>query len=751
MPTPQNGVTSSSVRQARGWLFAGLLVLFVLALGNFRLLSGSAAPQWDAADFFGPQFALVGDQIRSGQLLKWDPWVGAGGPDLAEPELGTTSPILLTASFLSINAQEGYIAYWMAVWAFGGIGFLLLTRYMGCPVWGGTIAALGFVASGFYTGHAEHMSSIYSVSFLSWIVWRLEAGLTERRWWCGVQAGALYGLSALGGYPAFTIMTPGFLFLWTAGRVMCRESGLENQSRRSAAVFAAVLLIAIIVVGFVIFCPPYSAILLNTRGYSDHIGPRARDVSISSNLLAAGAISTLASPYLALLNFPPKALWPETNVSMTSLYMGAASLVLALFGLRRRSSWRWWLMLMAAFFLCFTLGSQLPLRGWLYDFVPPTRYFRNPALFRAYIIFIIGILAALATRDLAEAPISEVDRVRLWLLSTFLAFSGIVCFFVVVRIAPQSMPEQRAGILHLMAVWISVLVLTYAAKESYLSIPNFMRLVAMLAVFDAASSLYISQPTLYTSATVPWWHEMNAHYNNSADMGSAGLVRAFHPPEVLGSYPNNRNILSKSAVFDSYITLWNRFQQQMALDPLLAQMAVGGDRFWFSSTVAHRSPDDASFKRYRERIHELEGQPILLVHSREQMLSISPAGAPEPIRRESLEPLNIPACTLAPVSDVSYKPNWLSFRYTAPTAGYLLVTERWGDGWEATINGQPAEVQGANFIFRAVKVDMGQNLVEFRYNPPGFWPLLFVSWGTLALIAVWQFGRLLLQRRGPPG
>jgi hypothetical protein len=53
----------------------------------------------------------------------------------------------------------------MVVWGFGGIGMLLLTKHLRCQAYGGVVAALGFVASGFYTGHAEHMSSIYSVSF----------------------------------------------------------------------------------------------------------------------------------------------------------------------------------------------------------------------------------------------------------------------------------------------------------------------------------------------------------------------------------------------------------------------------------------------------------------------------------------------------------------------------------------------------------------------------------------------------------
>jgi hypothetical protein len=740
-------MTSFLSRARNGWIVAAVFLLLALGLGNIPLLSGNAAPQYDAADFFGPEFILVGDQIKSGHLLKWNPWAGAGGPDLAEPELGTTSPILLAASFLSINPQEGYIAYWMAVWAFGGIGMLMLTRHLRCPACGGAIAALGFVASGFYTGHAEHLSSLYSISFLPWILWRLDESLEDRNWWFGTQAGVLYGLSGMGGYPAFTIMTPGFLLLWVLGKVVCGDVGGQSESRRPMLAWAATSLLLTTAIGFAIFSQPYAGIIAGTRGYSDHIGPRPREVSISSNLLSAGAISTFASPYLALLNFQPEALWPRTDVSMTSIYTGGVTMVLAIFGWRRRSAWRWWLVLMIAFFGACSLGSQLPLRGWLYDLVPPTRYFRNPALFRAYVIFLMSILAALATRDLVAASVSTANRVRLWLISAFIACASVICFGVVIRMASKSMPEFRVGTFHVVLIWFGLAGLTFVLKERFLSVQNFLRLAAVLALIDAAGSLYISRPTICTAATVPWWHEMNMHH--AVGPVSVGWKRVLHPPEALGTYANNRNIPLNVAVFDSYIVLWNRFQQQMVADPALSRMAIGADRLCFSPDVAWRAPDDESFKQFRERVHNLAGQTVLVLHSPEQMLALTPADAGAPSSQQSTEALAIPACVPASVSDLHYKPDSLSFRYLAPTAGYLLVTDRWASGWDTKVNGRRSPTLGGNFIFRAVQVESGANLIEFQYSPKLFWPFVVLSWGTLVLFVFGQALRLWIMKRRP--
>jgi hypothetical protein len=751
MSSADGNPASTSLQPARrAWLFAALSIPLLLALDNLPLLTGNAAPQWDAANYFGPQFALVADEARSGHLLKWNPWAGAGSPDWTEPQFGTTSPVLLAAGLLSVNPQEGYIAYWLAVWAFGGIGMLLLARHLRCPVWGGAIAALGFVASGFYTGHAEHMPYVCSMSFLPWILWRLDAGLLERDWWCGVQAGFLYGLSALGGYPAFTIVTPGFLFLWVIGKMLWRDSGAPGDTRRPGPVLAVVLLLLTLGVGGIILSPSYAGFLGATRGFSDRIGPRPRSVAISEDPLEAGAISTVASPYLAILNIPPKGPWPRTDISMTSVYAGAASLVLALFGWRRRSGWRWWLVLMGVFFACCALGGQLPVRGWLYDYVPPTRYFRHAALFRGYLIFVIAILAALATRDLAAEPVSAAERRRLWRISILAACSSAVCFAVVLRAVRARFPELVPPAIHVVVVWFGFAALAYAVKLRRLSMLHFLRLAAALALLDAAYALHISRLTLYSAAAVPLWHEMNAGHNGSLDLSSNGLARLMSYPPDWAGLPNNRNLLPKISVFDSYITMFNRFQQELVADPLLSRMALGADRFWFSSEAAWHAPDYTSFQLFRARVHELAGQPILVVHSPQQMLALPPADAPAPVRQESSEPLNAPACIPAPVSDVSYYPDSLSLRYVAPRPGYLLVTDRWADGWEATVNGRRQPVLGADFLFRAVPVETGANRIAFVYQPRWFLPLVGISWSTLALVAGWQCRRTWRARKVLP-
>jgi len=55
----------------------------------------------------------------------------------------------------------------------------------------------------------------------------------------------------------------------------------------------------------------------------------------------------------------------------------------------------------------------------------------------------------------------------------------------------------------------------------------------------------------------------------------------------------------------------------------------------------------------------------------------------------------------------------------APEAGYVVVADALQIGWEATVDGEPAELLDADHAMGAVRVPAGQHVVELRFAPPG--------------------------------
>ena len=95
----------------------------------------------------------------------------------------------------------------------------------------------------------------------------------------------------------------------------------------------------------------------------------------------------------------------------------------------------------------------------------------------------------------------------------------------------------------------------------------------------------------------------------------------------------------------------------------------------------------------------------------------------------------IPAKTVL----IAYTPNDLTFRYHADRDGWLLVTDRWAKAWSARVNGRTQPIMGGNFIFRAIAVARGDNLVQFHYRPRRYYfSLVILSWLVIFAVLVVQ-------------
>jgi hypothetical protein len=359
-----------------GWAIGLVLLTVVFLAANQLLVRGAAAGIWDADSQFFPWFVLVADHARALRFVTWDPWTNGGLPALGDPQIGAFSPIVNLFGLVFGGTSAGFRAYWLFAWWLGGVGILLLGRHLRAPVAGAFVVALGFLFCGVYTGNAEHTSWVSAFSFLPFTVWRLDEALRSGRLHPAVEAGAIWGLSALAGHPAVIIVTGCYCALWVAGRVLFGERAGGSPAARSFRHGIASLAV-LVVVGSVVLSPAYVSYIREGAGTQPRTGALERDVALSDQL-DPGAIATLADPYLTTLKVEAPALWPSSDVSMVNVYAGPLIplLVLLALALRNGGRWRWWLGGLGVLMLASALGESLPVRGWWYDLLPPMRYIR---------------------------------------------------------------------------------------------------------------------------------------------------------------------------------------------------------------------------------------------------------------------------------------------------------------------------------------------------------------------------------------
>ena len=720
-------------------LWTGLFVLV-----NREPILGRGMPIWDARDAFFPFYVLAADHARAGRIVSWDVWSNGGLPRLADPEFGAVWPLQLLVGLGFGGTPDGFIAYWMIVWWLGGLGMFLLARHLRAPPWAAFVIVSGYTWSGIYTGHAEHISWLVGFSSLPFVMWRLDRALTTRTWLPAVQSGAIWGAAATGAYPGVTIVTIMLMVVWTIGRITIPSEVAGTpppaQARfrlRSAPVHGVLALSAAGLVGLLCLLPTYVSFLYEATGVHVRRDPLPRDVAVESNALDAGALVSSVSPHFSSLKYhhtsPP--LWPQTDVSSVSVYAGASVLVLACLALvlAPRRGWHWFLAALGLLWIGIAVGSVLPLRGWLYDWVYPTRFFRHPAMFRMYFVFTVAVLALLGAQAAAAIMQSPGLRRRCGVVGIAVAVGASLIYWAALPPDASRLPDAALGRWQLLVAWGGL-----AGGGILLLIGRGLSLVPLLLVAlacaDAFLTFALTRHTMFSSTPgdIAWWHGESELHEPEVDLTRRGLRRTLQACETNPpcTESNTWGMITKVPALATYTPSTNPFLEETIAEAVLAQSAIGPERIWFSPAVLRADLDPAAFRRFLDRARALGGIPIV-VHDERSMLD--PARRADPAPGDAFDEL--PRAERIPVTVERYTADALSVTIDAPSRGWLLVTERWARSWRAEVDGRSTRILGANFVFRAIEVPEGKHRVEFTYEPIAVPWLVAMSWMTMLAVA----------------
>jgi hypothetical protein len=113
------------------------------------------------------------------------------------------------------------------------------------------------------------------------------------------------------------------------------------------------------------------------------------------------------------------------------------------------------------------------------------------------------------------------------------------------------------------------------------------------------------------------------------------------------------------------------------------------------------------------------------------------------LRREALIEKPVPEswtqhseAELVPAEITEYLPNRVTVRVGGGNAGILVLTDPWFTGWTCLVDGKPAEILRANFLFRGVMVPAGDHEVRFVFAPASYTYGKITSATTAALVVL---------------
>jgi hypothetical protein len=681
-----------------------------------------------------------------GEVAHWTPSILSGMP-LAANQLAMLfyPPAWL---FLILPLEPVFNLLFIGHFLLGGVGtYLLLRRGYDLAPGAALLGSLTFALSGKWVAHAAggHVSMVGAIGWMPW---------------------ALFGMAMLlrdvWGRTSLSLSYGGWVMLIGLAVAM------QIMTHTLPVIYTVYLLGTMALWAFVIHLPRPGLLTLNRLPI--------RPLLISFGLLGAGLVlagllgAAQLLPLLELAQYSNRSLSLAEATSYSvkpaelviglflpssraghelTIYLGLVPLLLLPFGITRRQPWSWFYGGLFVFTLLFALGPLTPAHSLFYYFAPGFRWVRTPVR-----IFFVGAMAAailvgfagerLMTTQWSPKAQKGVTRLVVGL--------GMLALMLGVGLAVTVEPVRRSGLALAVLVPPTLGLILLRVRGSISAILAAGLLAGILALdllwFDLSLVRFVS-PAEALAAGRPV-----AEYL----AGQTGLFRVYSPSyslpmETAAAY----NLHLADGVEPVHLAVYDQYMAEAGgyHDPSFSVTIPPFGDAPLETALEGVQPDLKLLGllnvRYLAAAFPLE-QPGLApetvidgtyIYANEQALLRAWVAHQAVLAEEDwlAQLKDLPnladvalvetetgltrsSLSASPVHINHYAADVIELETTIPEPGWLVVSELWYPGWEATVNGRPRPVEKVNGLLRGLFLEQpGDYQIKLAYQPQS------VIWG----------------------
>lgn len=724
-------------------LVAAVLIFFLpVILGQAWIPAGGG----DLVSFLFPNYRFAAASLHKGELPLWNPYLYAGTPFISDNQSGVFYPVNLLLFFLNPNFDYGTIEGLVILHILlAGIFMYFCLRWFQLeqPInrLAAVFGALAFMFSGVFITHIGNLNLIAVLAWLPLIFICLHRAIfaidtREQVAWT-VAGGAALGVSTLAGHGQMTFLIAIFLGLYTLFTALFFRMWL------AIPVLFLVALIGLTTAAIALI-PAYRFMELTVR--ADFDPARTGDYSLPW----PGLTGLIAPDFYGRGINRFWGSWARVEYG----YLGLLPWLLAIVALISRPGKRVLLFVgMAILFLFLALGPNTPFYPLLTG-VSPIFPFQAPARFITLVGFCVAFLATLGLDSLIRDGGTTRQR------NTFLVTIGVVLLLTLYLLfrqlsqvenpSPERVGQMQRAILVFTILAISGCALILARYQGWLSSPLFVVLAVTVLAIDLIS--------LGRSVEIDWNNPVLGYPDDSLALAYLKNDPGIHRLEITGEWqpnlPQMKSMFSVGGVYNP-LALSNYSVYQGAIgyrgSPLYNLL---GAKYIIASKDL--PPGDTNFlvpvynddPKVDVYLNTLALPRVMLIY--QSIVVPDHDAAFDAIHQDDFDPAV--SVVLEGGKELSqqhgtgtitvsrYDLNQATFEVTTDSPAYLLLTDIFHPDWQVFVNGEKAQIEVANYAFRAVYLHAGQHNVAFHFAPSGWYSGLVISilaWLVVGVFTLW--------------
>ncbi len=682
--------------------------------------------KWDMVDQAYPWRYFIGECLQEGVLPLWNPYQLLGSPIHADPQSSAWYPV--TWFFGYLFAYDIYVIsidFVLHIFL-AGMGMFYLAKKLDFSDETAFLMGISYMLSGFFIGNAQHFMWIISGTWIPFIIGAFLQLRKAPSLSSAISLGLAFFMIMTGGYPAFIFL---LLYLLTAIFILFVYEDIRKKNYRALSRFTGILAVSAVftlLAGMVVITSVYHLPDAITRGSG---------VTLRQALFGAFTPRSFISFILPFASIREMDFY-NTDLSMSNAYFGLITLVFFLSCLMiKRTKLVNLFLAWGLFCLAASVGSALPLREFLYDYVPFMNLFRFPALFRVFFILSFIIIAGYAFNEWRKDSGAMAGKLRVSIFSVAIVLAGFIVFAIVrgnldfayfIRNQLLISSEKTSIVQHIFfqgIIQVLVLLIFFLLATRWKNTKYALAGLILLAGMELIAASRLNSP-----------YSVYSHIFSSKEI----YVHTKQYPDGFPLPGTNAVIENRDTKGHSFKSLWrnmNIFYKQVSFE---------------GYNPLHLKGFEELADNHQKLFETILQNPVVYLADKvspTDSISVHEVNNDFDKRRvyfgeDEYEKLSIVDCRLSMDDSVLifvFSPVEIKIISRTKDQALLNLLQNNYYGWEVTIDGKQTEVYTGNLGFLSVLVPAGEHEVVFSYDPKivkvGFWISLMALASGIGLLS----------------